>query len=83
MASVIPRVPTGMTPAAAAGVDGHEIGRAVPVGRARPTRRPRWRGPGHPWPNDQRSIIAADRIVPIGFAMSRPAMSGAEPWIGS
>ena len=34
-------------------------------------------------PSDVRSSIAADRIVPIGFAMSRPAMSGAEPWIGS
>src|SRR6478735_8904192 len=34
-------------------------------------------------PSDVRSSIAAERIVPIGFAMSRPAMSGAEPWIGS
>ena len=34
-------------------------------------------------PSDERSIIAADRIVPIGFARSWPAMSGAEPWIGS
>ena len=41
-------------------------------------RRPRRRGP-----SDQRSSIAADRIVPIGLATSCPAMSGAEPWIGS
>ena len=34
-------------------------------------------------PSDQRRSIAADRIVPIGFALSWPAMSGAEPWIGS
>lgn len=27
--------------------------------------------------------MAALRIVPIGFAMFFPAMSGAEPWIGS
>ena len=33
--------------------------------------------------NDENIIIAADRIVPIGFALSWPAMSGAEPWIGS
>jgi hypothetical protein len=35
------------------------------------------------WPSDQRSIIAAERIVPIGFALPVPAMSGADPWIGS
>ena len=34
-------------------------------------------------PSDQRASIAADRIVPTGFAIPRPAMSGAEPWIGS
>ena len=34
-------------------------------------------------PNDQRSIIAALRIVAAGFASPLPAMSGAEPWIGS
>ena len=34
-------------------------------------------------PSDSRRSIAADRIVPIGLARSRPAMSGAEPWIGS
>ena len=34
-------------------------------------------------PSEVRSSIAADRIVPIGLAMSWPAMSGAEPWIGS
>lgn len=27
--------------------------------------------------------MAADRMVPMGFALSCPAMSGAEPWIGS
>ncbi|KAI3479485.1 hypothetical protein L1887_58443 [Cichorium endivia] len=27
--------------------------------------------------------MAADRIVPTGLAMPRPAMSGAEPWMGS
>ena len=35
------------------------------------------------WPSDQRSIIAAERMVPNGFARSCPAMSGAEPWMGS
>src|SRR4029077_15206847 len=35
------------------------------------------------FPSEIRSSIAADRIVPIGFAMSRPAMSGADPWMGS
>ena len=30
-----------------------------------------------------RSRSAAERIVPMGLAMPRPAMSGAEPWIGS
>ena len=34
-------------------------------------------------PKEYRSIIAAERMVPIGLARSRPAMSGAEPWIGS
>ena len=34
-------------------------------------------------PSDQRSIIAADRTVPSGLAMSWPAISGAEPLIGS
>src|SRR5438552_918225 len=34
-------------------------------------------------PSDQRRSIAVDRIVPSGLAASRPAMSGAEPWIGS
>ena len=34
-------------------------------------------------PSEVRSSIAADRIVPVGLAMSRPAMSGADPWIGS
>ena len=27
--------------------------------------------------------MAAERMVPMGFAMSFPAMSGAEPWMGS
>ena len=27
--------------------------------------------------------MAADRIVPNGLAMPCPAMSGADPWIGS
>src|SRR5690606_24769771 len=35
------------------------------------------------WPKVWRSSIADDRIVASGFATSRPAMSGAEPWIGS
>lgn len=30
-----------------------------------------------------RDIIAAERIVAIGLALFCPAMSGAEPWIGS
>ncbi|MNR13135.1 hypothetical protein D3C85_1295230 [compost metagenome] len=30
-----------------------------------------------------RSIMAADRTMPTGLARSLPAMSGAEPWIGS
>lgn len=34
-------------------------------------------------PSEYRRSIAALRIVPIGFAMPLPAMSGAEPWIGS
>ena len=33
--------------------------------------------------NDRRSIIATLRIIAIGFAFPWPAMSGAEPWIGS
>ena len=33
--------------------------------------------------NEYRSNIAADEIAPIGFAISSPVMSGAEPWIGS
>src|SRR2546426_12627760 len=33
--------------------------------------------------NEQLSIIAAEAMVPIGLARSRPAMSGALPWIGS
>ena len=53
--------------------------------RRRARRPPPPRSPRRPraWPSDQRSIIAADRIVPSGFARSWPAMSGAEPWIGS
>ena len=31
----------------------------------------------------RRSIIAADRIVASGLALPCPAMSGAEPWMGS
>lgn len=34
-------------------------------------------------PNEYRSSIAALSIVPIGLAIPFPAMSGAEPWIGS
>ncbi len=34
------------------------------------------------WPRWS-SIIAPDQIWPIGLAMPRPAMSGAEPWTGS
>ena len=35
------------------------------------------------WPSDQRSIIAADRIVALGLAVSVPARCGDDPWIGS
>ena len=34
-------------------------------------------------PKEYFSIIAADRMVPMGLALSCPAMSGALPWIGS
>jgi hypothetical protein len=34
-------------------------------------------------PKDQRSSMAKDSIWAQGLAMPRPAMSGAEPWIGS
>jgi hypothetical protein len=34
-------------------------------------------------PSEVRSSIAAERIVPVGFALPLPAMSGALPWIGS
>src|SRR5205823_987242 len=34
-------------------------------------------------PSERRNSIAAARIVPNGFATPFPAMSGAEPWIGS
>ena len=34
-------------------------------------------------PSEWRSIMAADRMVPSGFAIPFPAMSGAEPWMGS
>ena len=34
-------------------------------------------------PKEKRSIIAAERIVAIGFARPFPAISGADPWIGS
>lgn len=34
-------------------------------------------------PNEYRSSIAPLSIVPIGFAIPLPAMSGADPWIGS
>ena len=33
--------------------------------------------------SEWRSSIATLRIVPMGLAMPLPAMSGAEPWIGS
>ena len=32
---------------------------------------------------ESRSIIAAERMVAMGLARSLPAMSGAEPWMGS
>ena len=35
------------------------------------------------WFSEYRSSIAADRIVASGFATPLPAMSGADPWIGS
>ena len=34
-------------------------------------------------PKERLSIMAADRMVAMGFAMPCPAMSGAEPWMGS
>src|SRR3989475_11038782 len=34
-------------------------------------------------PSPWRSNMATVAIAPIGFARSRPAMSGADPWIGS
>ena len=34
-------------------------------------------------PSEWRSIIAAERMVPSGFAIPFPAMSGADPWMGS
>lgn len=34
-------------------------------------------------PSEYRRSMAALRIVPIGLAIPWPAMSGAEPWIGS
>lgn len=34
-------------------------------------------------PNEYRSMSAIERMVPIGLAMFWPAMSGAEPWMGS
>ena len=34
-------------------------------------------------PREWRSIIAAESTVPTGFAIPFPAMSGAEPWMGS
>ena len=34
-------------------------------------------------PNEYRSSIAPLSIVPIGFAIPLPVMSGADPWIGS
>jgi hypothetical protein len=34
-------------------------------------------------PEDQRSSSAADEIAPIGLAIARPAISGADPWMGS
>ncbi|CAM5263158.1 hypothetical protein RLIN73S_01618 [Rhodanobacter lindaniclasticus] len=34
-------------------------------------------------PNEWRSNRAAERIAPTGLATPLPAMSGAEPWIGS
>ena len=40
------------------------------------------RGPSG-WPRDRRSIMAAERTVAMGLALSWPAISGAEPWMGS
>ena len=34
-------------------------------------------------PKEWRSSIAAERIIAIGLALPCPAISGAEPWIGS
>ena len=35
------------------------------------------------WPKLRSSIMAAERMVAQGLTTPRPAMSGAEPWIGS
>ena len=34
-------------------------------------------------PKESRNIMAAERMVAMGLATSFPAMSGAEPWMGS
>ena len=34
-------------------------------------------------PKEYRSIMAAERMQAVGLTMSLPAMSGAEPWMGS
>ena len=60
-----------------------QVGRPPAVVQRRARRLPRPPSAASARPSDVRSSIAADRIVPVGFAMSRPAMSGAEPWIGS
>lgn len=35
------------------------------------------------WERPKRNIMAAERMVARGLALSSPAMSGAEPWQGS
>ena len=60
-----------------------EVGRPEAGVEGRGRRPPRPPSAASARPSDSRRSIAADRIVPIGLARSCPAMSGAEPWIGS
>ncbi len=76
------RVPTTVQVAAAAGSTGTRSAVRSPPASASATAASTALAAAS-WPSDQRSIIAEDRIVPSGLATSRPAMSGADPWMGS